>query len=365
MIARAKTKTLFSGRPLTAAQQKNSELNLLELERGEPVLASLPRRIVLELTNGCNLHCAMCGRSAAEFHTTCLDMHWFYALEPLFDTVEEVTLMGWGEPTIHPDFEKMLRVIHRHGARAYFCTNGMRLHLLADAIFENEVDVFAVSADGAKPETNNRIRAGSDLEQINASLRDIVRRKRAEHLAYPYINYVFCAMKSNLNELVQMVEMTADVGLDELKVVYFTVFHQSMLHETLWDSQDETAELFLKAEERANELGVVLKLPYVQGMDPAGDLPHRPCFAPYRDFFLGSDGFVRPCMSTAEQLFRFDPGARFMDMWNHEAYIRHRKTVNTDEMSAGCRGCYQSSHCSWNNRRSFIQVSEKFAPEWR
>ncbi|MCL2301212.1 MAG: radical SAM protein [Firmicutes bacterium] len=334
------------------------------MEIGKPVLDSYPRRIVFELTSGCNLKCVMCGRRAAEFSETLLDMNSFYALEPLFDTVEEVTLMGWGEPTIHPNFVEMLQAIHYRDARLYFCTNGMRLPLLTDAIFDNEVDILAVSVDGARPGTNNRIRAGSDLTKINGSLREIVRIKRSNHLKYPYMNYVFCAMKDNLDELLPMVEMTAEVGLEELKVVYLTAFDESSMHACLWNCQNEVEEAFNKAAERAKELGVLLELPYVQGKDPAQDMPHRECYASYRDFFLGSDGFVRPCMTTASKLLKYDPCLAFMDIWNSESFVLHRKTVNSADMCRNCRNCYQSSHCNWNQHGAFVQLGEKFAPEW-
>lgn len=96
MILRAKTKNLFSGKELTLRQKENSELNLAELEDGKTILQSYPRRLVLELTNACNLNCVMCGRNAADFKPTVFDMENFYSLEPLMDVVEEVTLMGWG-----------------------------------------------------------------------------------------------------------------------------------------------------------------------------------------------------------------------------------------------------------------------------
>jgi len=364
MILRAKNRTLFSGKPLTETQRNNSEINMREMEAEKQILASAPRRIVLELTNDCNLRCMMCGRQAANFASTKLDMDWFYALEPLFDTIEEVTLMGWGEPTMHPGFVEMLQVINHHAARKYFCTNGMRLDALTDAIFDNAVDIVAVSVDGASTETSNRIRCGSDLNKINAGLRNIVRIKKENHLLYPYMNYVFCAMKSNLQELPAMVEMTAEVGLEELKVVYLTAFHSRLVPEVLWDSPNEVEESFGKAAERAEELGVLLKLPYVQGQDPAGNTPHRPCIASYRDFFLGSDGFVRPCMSTPVQLFKFDTSVDFMQQWNSKKFADYRNTVNSDGMCAACRRCYQSTHCNWNMRSSFIQTGEQFAPQW-
>ena len=56
MVLRAKTKTLFSGKELTEKQRNNSKLNIKEMEEGKIVLNSYPRRLVLELTNACNLN---------------------------------------------------------------------------------------------------------------------------------------------------------------------------------------------------------------------------------------------------------------------------------------------------------------------
>jgi len=365
MIIRAKTKYLFQGRPLTPLQTQNSELNLKELQEGDTVLKSLPRRLVLELTNACNLNCTMCGRNAARFKPTIFKMDWLRCFEPLLDTVEEVTLMGWGEPTVHPEFVQMLELIHRHAARIYFCTNGMRLEELHDAIFDNHVDVFAVSVDGANAETNDRIRRGSNLHTITNALRKIKNTQRELGVAYPYINFVFCAMKSNLHELPDLVRLAADTGLDEVKVVYLTAFDESLAGESLWNCRTEVEDVFVKAAALGEELGVTLKLPHLQGEDPAGNALHKDCFVAWRDFFLGSDGIVRPCMSTPTQFFPFDIHRDFMDMWNDVRYQQYRAQVNqTHQMDLPCRRCYQSSHCNWNRRSSFLQLGETFSPDW-
>ena len=49
MITRAKTKMLFSGRKLTDEQNRNSKLNIEEIDEGKTILESYPRRLVLEL----------------------------------------------------------------------------------------------------------------------------------------------------------------------------------------------------------------------------------------------------------------------------------------------------------------------------
>ena len=365
MIIRAKRKELFQGKNLTEEQQKNTDLNLKEIDVGQTVLESYPRRLVFELTNACNLNCVMCGRNAADFKMTAFDMDVFRSFEPLMDTVEEVTLMGWGEPTIHPHFNEMLEIIDKHSARKYFCSNGMNLKKVKDSIFKYNVDVFAVSVDGATFETNARIRRGSDLNVITEDLKSIVQEKNRRGLKYPWINFVFCAMASNIHELPDLVRLAAEIGIEEVKVVYLTVFNEELLEETLWGKENMVREIFDEAARVGEETGIILKLPHIPGEDIGGENYHKECFVSWRDFFLGSDGYVRPCMSTPVKFFKYDMKKDFMEMWNSLEYQEYRKVVNDNlKMDEPCKRCYQSSHCNWNRKESFIQIGEKFSPDW-
>lgn len=365
MVLRAKTKMLFSGKPLSEKQQMNSDLNLKEIDERATILKSYPRRIVLELTNACNLNCVMCGRNAADFKLTSFDMDIFRSLEPIMDTIEEVTLMGWGEPTIHPHFTEMLEIINRHSARKYFCTNGMNLQNIKNALFDYNVDVFAVSLDGANEKTNSAIRRGSDFNLITQNLRDIVAEKKHRNVKYPYINFVFCAMRSNIDELPELIKLAADIGLEEVKVVYLTAFNNALLKETLWGCEDTVKRIFEESERLSEELGVAIKLPHLIGEDIAGDMYHKDCFAPWRDFFLGSDSYIRPCMSTPAKFFKYDINADFMEIWNSPEFQKYRADVNNGEkMDMSCKKCYQSSNCNWNRKESFIQIGENFSPDW-
>lgn len=273
--------------------------------------------------------------------------------------------MGWGEPTIHPHFNEMLEIINKHSARKYFCTNGMNLKKIKNAIFDYKVDVFAVSLDGATDETNGRIRRGSKIDVITEDLKDIVRIKKVRGLKYPWINFVFCAMQSNIRELPGLVRLAAEIGIEEVKVVYLTVFEDSLMNETLWGHEDLVREMFEEAINVGDELGIVLKLPHYVGEDVAGDKLHKDCFVSWRDFFLGSDGYVRPCMSTPIHFFEYDKNRDFMDMWNSPEYQNYRAIVNNQtKMDSPCTRCYQSSHCNWNRKESWIQVGEQFSPDW-
>ena len=363
-VLRAKTKYLFDGKELTERQKRNTKLNLEEIEKEAFVLKSYPRRLVLELTNACNLNCVMCGRNAADFKPTVFDMDVFRSFEPIMDDIEEVTLMGWGEPTIHPHFIEMLEIINRHSARKYFCSNGMNLQIIKNALFDYKVDVFAISLDGATHETNDRIRRGSDIQKITADLKEII-QMRTEKGFGPWINFNFCAMKSNINELPELIKLAAEIGIDEVKVLNLTVFEEELLCESLWGEEQLVRTVFENAIETAEKLGIALKLPHYVGEDIAGNKYHKDCFVAWRDFFLGSDGYVRPCMSTPTKFFKYDKDVNFMDIWNSKEYQNYRQIVNdTDNMDSPCKRCYQSSHCNWNRRESWIQIGEEFSPDW-
>lgn len=363
-LLRAKTLDLRLTRPLTPERQANSRKNEEEALAAKTVLESMPRRFVFELTNACNLNCRMCGRNSAEFQPTWFQMEWLKLFEPVAHLVEEVTLMGWGEPTVHPHFAEFLNWAHRLGLRKYFCTNGMRLDKLFNDIFQSETDIIAVSMDGACAKTNEEIRQGADFRKILSNISAITEYKAAHGLEFPYMNFVFTAMDQNLGELPELVRLAGEIGLDEVKAVYLTAFDETMAHDTLYDKMSRTREIFQAAMEMGKKCGVSLKLPHLVGEDPAGAQCHKICYTAWRDFFLGSDGYIRPCMSTAEKLFPIQQYDTFEQMWNSEEYQGHRGRVNGEQMALSCRNCYQSSYANWNRKESFLQIGKQFSPEW-
>lgn len=365
MLLRSKTIDLLQTRELTKEQKINSELNLEETKNGSKILRSFPRRIVFELTNACNLRCIMCGRSEASFKETFLSLEDLKGFSKAFHRSEEVTLLGWGEPTVHPQFREILAYLHDFPVRKYFVTNGLRLQELKEDLFNYGVDIMAVSVNGARAATNNRIRVGSDLAQVISSLKEVVKEKKEQKTTLPYINFVFTAMRSNLKELPEVVRLARSIGIDEVKAVYLTVFSEKLSPESLWDQRSEVEKIFATAIQVAESLNIKIKLPYIQGEDPAKEKYHKNCFAGWRDLFVGSDGYLRPCQSTPLKLLPFDKRLTFQKVWNSPEYQNFRARVNDpDRMPNECKRCYQSTYANWNRREAFMQIGQRFAPEW-
>jgi radical SAM protein with 4Fe4S-binding SPASM domain len=363
MILRAKTDGLIQTRTLTDVRQKNTELNTQEMKAGETVLQSKPQRFVLEMTNACNLNCVMCGRNAKHFRPTHFRMEWLKKIEAATEKAEEVTLMGWGEPTMHPQFIEFLKWAEDHGLRKYFCTNGMKLGELLPSIFEYKVDVIAISIDAADYMQNKAIRRGADFNTIIKNIKDIALQKKQNNTPWPYMNFVTTLMKRNLHEFPKIVRLAAETGLNESKAVFLTVFDDAMANESLYDSMDEVKKIFEEATRIANDTGINIKIPHLLGEDPAGEAYHKPCYTAWRDFFLGSDGYIRPCMSTPLKFFHIDEYNTFDEMWNSKELINFRKIINDDaSMNTSCKSCYQSSFANWNRKSSYYQTGHEFSP---
>ncbi|MBF0614680.1 MAG: radical SAM protein [Magnetococcales bacterium] len=362
-VKRAKTEGLFEYATLTDRQQKNAALNREEQRQTALTLRSVPQRLVFELTNACNLDCIMCGRDG--FKQTFFDIRMLDKFVEILPEVGEVTLFGWGEPTLHPRFLALLEFFTAHPVRKYFVTNGTRLSAIQEALFTHQVDLMAVSLDGARAATNDRIRVRADFAAIIANLTEVVQRRQQLGLSHPYINFVMTLMRSNLEELPELVDLAARIGIEEVKAVYLTAFSPEMVSEVLLNEQAWVSAVFAEAIRRGEARGVTLKLPYIQGQDSAGEAAHKPCYVGWRDLFLGSDGYVRPCQSTAMKLFHFEKYPTFARMWNSEEYQDFRRRVNDpDTMPEECRRCYQSSHANWNRPTSFVQTGIQFAPTW-
>lgn len=365
MVLRAKTTDLLQTRELTEKQKQNTLINKKEMQENKLILESYPQRLVLELTNACNLHCIMCGRDDINFTLTTFDINYLKKLENILDKIEKVTLFGWGEPTLHPNFKEILEYLNNFPVKKYFVTNGMRLDKIKNYLFDYKVDIMAISLDGGCASTNNRIRVGSDFDFIVKQLKEIVAIKKENNLDYPYMNFVMTLMDSNIEELPQLIKLASDIGLDEVKGVYLTVFADYMANETLYNKKEKVKKIFDEAILLGEQLNIKIKIPYLQDEDIAGDKMHKNCYVAYRDFFLGSDGYIRPCQSTPIKFFKFDETKTFEEMWNSTEYQEFRKNVNcSNKMCETCKICYQSSFANWNKKSSFLQIDKNFAPDW-
>jgi MoaA/NifB/PqqE/SkfB family radical SAM enzyme len=135
-----------------------------------------PRRLTVELTNVCNLHCSYCLRDEDSLHHQ--PAH-FLPVDLLARVVkqaresmgiEQVMFTG-GEPTLHPDFGKILAAVAAESLKCSFVTNGWHFDRVWPLVLDYRETITHVSfsLDGASAEAHDRWRgAGSFARLVRA-----------------------------------------------------------------------------------------------------------------------------------------------------------------------------------------------------
>ena len=135
-----------------------------------------PKRITLELTNICNLHCSYCLRDEEALYHTKANFFSPHLLERILSQAKEAmgitsVIFTGGEPTLHPDFEKILAVSKANDLGISFVTNGWHFEKLWPTVlaFRDSISLIAFSLDGVTEDAHDAWRgAGSFVRLVRA-----------------------------------------------------------------------------------------------------------------------------------------------------------------------------------------------------
>lgn len=132
-----------------------------------------PRRLTVELTNICNLHCSYCLRDEDALHHRPAS---FLPLEVFTRVasdarewlgIEQVSLTG-GEPTLHPAFADVLASVERLGLTCSFVTNGWHFDRVWPHVMAHRgvVTHVAFSLDGTTRDAHDRWRGAGSFDRL-------------------------------------------------------------------------------------------------------------------------------------------------------------------------------------------------------
>jgi MoaA/NifB/PqqE/SkfB family radical SAM enzyme len=162
-------------------------------------LPEWPAEIFLELSNVCDLKCAMCPTFSAlnPYRLTALKAteRGFLDSKGLARPLEQVLrhalnvhCFGYGEPTIHPDFRETLDYLAQFQVMIDFFTNGMHLDAdLAEFLVRSRVYKITVSFSGATKEDYENVYLGGVFETVLGGLRHLSEAKQRAGRAFPIV----------------------------------------------------------------------------------------------------------------------------------------------------------------------------------
>src|SRR2546423_3263389 len=135
-----------------------------------------PPRLIVELTNICNLHCSYCLRDEDALHHARAE---FFSVELLQRILGEArdaigashVMFTGGETTLHPHFSDILAIVNEVGLKCSFVTNGWHFERIWPIITANRNTIthVAFSLDGSTREAHDGWRGeGSFVRLVRA-----------------------------------------------------------------------------------------------------------------------------------------------------------------------------------------------------
>ncbi len=204
----------------------------------------LPRYIVVESTNKCNLRCPVCAtannmkRDRGE-----MSVELFRELLRQLDWKIKMINFGYsGEPLLNRNLFLLIKLAKAKGINSGFDTNGFFVGDFVNDIIEAKTSYINISIDGASQESLVKYRRGGDFERIVRGIRRLCSLKASLKLREPFICLQFLLMKHNENELGFVKTLARECAVDELRL---KTFNTSL---GLWLSATETDSLLAQFE---------------------------------------------------------------------------------------------------------------------
>jgi len=219
-----------------------------------------PVSINLDLTSACNFSCPFCVDSKLTNSGKSLTLE---EIKRTIDTLHSyglrsVILIGGGEPTLHKDFEKIVRILKSKGLQVGIVTNGSRLERIEGVVeLLKEKDWIRISIDAGLEGTFGSIhrpKGKVTLDQILKKAKRVKEKNPAVSLGYSFVivwegvEINDHRLSPNLHEMAKAVELARDFSFDYVSFKPCLIRFEESQRETLLKNVDRKRETEISRE---------------------------------------------------------------------------------------------------------------------
>lgn len=323
-------------------------------------LATLPRSIYIEPTSRCNEFCQQCPRTLlSREEDRDLTFDEFRLIVDQFPILERVVLHGLGEPLLNKELPLMIRYLKERGTYVLFNSNGILLNAKrGQALIEAGLDEYRLSMDGASREMYARVRGVDAFDKIWRNVTAFVAMQKEQNAQKPAMSLWFTAMRENLQELPNLIDLASKAGIREVylqRLVYFEAGLAASKQALFRRSTPEELELIQRCELMCQERQITFKAagastPIESVVRNFGERPWSGCQRPYTLTYITSSGNVLSCCfapfghrSAREYREERVLGNIFQEpiesIWHGERYNAFRRAFESASPARHCSQC--------------------------
>lgn len=314
----------------------------------EPILANI------EITTRCELRCKYCARSWLDKKGSDMPIDRFVRILEMLPHAYRITLVGLGEPLLHPEVIEFVAEASGRGRRVALVTNALHIDKqLSSKLLKAGLASIAFSIDAGNQNLADEVRAGSDLNRIFKNIKGFIQQAASFG---PVSTAVFTAVSlKTVAHLKQLVDIVASFGVHVLMLTDLN-FKQN-LSDTLWHNAGEDITAAIR-DAITGAFSKKLPVLSVHGLEEFGlrqryrdflllspdQLFRRPvtrkwCYSPWQTIAVDVSGNIAVCDCQPENLVGNILKQPFSDIWNGKLMIDYRKRMTGIDPPKVCMVC--------------------------
>ena len=233
--------------------------------------------LFLELTNACNLNCIHCGSDCSTLKKTFLN---YQLISDLLNEVAEnynpreimICITG-GEPLLHSDLEKIIKLAKEKGFLVGMTTNATLVsEEKAKSLSKSGLDTIAVSLDGIG-KTHDKFR------NVNNSFEKAIEGIRNFQKEGFYPQVVTVIHKNNLHELEKMYEFLQAEKIESWRITTIEPIGRAKERTDLILDKEDLKIIFEYIRNKRYDKNCDMEVTLIQDVSP---IPHNGCRPPKR-----------------------------------------------------------------------------------
>lgn len=323
-----------------------------------------PIHMQLGPVNFCNHDCTFCFAARSMFDAQDVSRQRIN-VERLMEIIDEmvplglksVTLVGSGEPTLHPRIDEIVTGLGERGVDVGLFTNGSCVTEKTAQALARYATFVRFSLTGATREVHDLVHANGDFDRCVENIKKIVDVRSG---SFPTLGSQFILASYSAKDLVKGAQLAKSLGLDyyEIKPAYDAPDKPDQMENTL--SVEDALALVQEAESYADEnftvygKGQQLEMVFLdKGKRKYDDCPGHKSTA-----VLESDLGLYLCVNQKISKFCFGNLAdkSFKEVWHGQNRKEILKNLDVHQCMTGCR------QDPLNNIVHEIRVGERVIP---
>lgn len=330
-------------RDFTVARQLNKQISEIESRNNQTVVGARPLTLGFDISSACNANCIFClaekARKPKSSPEAFRSPDWLDNFAGLLPFITQGIFSSY-EALLNPDFPEFVKKLREYYTPFQIFTNGKALTPeVSEMCLRNGMNSLHCSFHSPDPHTYEGIMRGLSFDETLSNLMHLRMQAKRHNPAFTLV-MVFCAMRRNITQLSDYVDLARRVGAKVIQVNYLLVTDEKhgLDHESMYFHQNLYDHHVITAAKKAASYGIRLQYqPLFSAHNPEKQAL-APCYKPWEHLIVNQKGDVTICCGGSGALgniFKQD----FFEVWNAKPFRTFRRLVNSDTPPENCKKC--------------------------